>query len=114
MSQLTTNHLSTARLGAGSDLPKEKSSVNKVIWIVISAIIFVVIVAIYEVLKIAVTNYFHMKAVKNSLCRYQRKEIDRHLLSDHHNLISACVFGLIVILTAAIALPILFQWVKSY
>ncbi|CAK7994687.1 Hypothetical protein POVR1_LOCUS211 [uncultured virus] len=116
MSNLTVSNLSTARLGVGSDphghIAKEKLVFRKVVWIIVSAIIFVVIVALYEILKVAVNNYFHMKAVKHPDCQYTKVKADRLLATNHHNLISACVFGLLVLLTAAIVLPILFGWVS--
>lgn len=115
---LSGRNLSTAKLGTGSDstdqVKSEFINARKVIWIVVSAIIFVVIVAIYELLRISLNNYFYLQAVEDPRCNYKKHKCTQELAKNHNNLISACIFALLTILTAAIILPILFSWVKGY
>ena len=93
---------------------KEFISTRKSIWILVSAIIFIVIVAIYEILRIAVNNYFFLKSTEDPKCHYKKHKREQKLSRNYNNLISACVFGVLVTLSAAIILPILFTWSKRY
>lgn len=93
---------------------KEFITARKSIWILVSAIIFIVIVAIYEILRISVNNYFFLKSSEDPECHYKKHKLEQKLSRNYNNLVSACVFGVLVTLSAAIIIPILFSWSKGY
>lgn len=90
---------------------REEVAYRKYIWIIISAIIFTVVVAIYEIIKIAINNYFSMKSANHAKCGYTDEERHKIIITNYNQLLSACVFGVIAFITAVVIISVLYQCV---
>lgn len=91
---------------------KKSSSTRKIVWIIISAIIFIIIIAIYDTLKMAITNYFLMKAADDKKCKYKKKKYNRILIKNYNQLIAITIFTLISLFTGIIAVIIALKWLE--
>lgn len=92
---------------------KKDDNLNLLLTVVVSAIIFVTVIALYEVIKVAISNYYDNIASMDPNSNYTQEEIERNVTSNYYELLSTVVFAIICLVIALIFIPILFV-IKTY
>lgn len=97
--------LTDRRIHAGRD--KTQTIRYTLIIIVISAIIFVTVIAIYDVLRIVITNFYAKAALTDPKAQVTPTDLTRTLIANYESFLATLVFALIAIFLALILIPIL-------
>ena len=97
--------LEDRRIHGGRD--KTQTIRYTLIIIVISAIIFVTVIAIYDVLRIIITNFYAKAALTDPKAQVTPTDLTRTLIANYESFLATLVFALIAIFLALILIPIL-------
>lgn len=79
-------------------------TLDSIIIIIVSAIIFVTAIAIYDVIRMSVSNHFSTRSLLNPFSRNKDEDIDRSLISNEESLYAAITFASICVITMIIAI----------
>lgn len=80
---------------------------------VISAIIFITAVAIYDVIRIFISNHFSSKVVEDPNFDSTEEEATREKIKERYSLISGLSFALFSLIVAIILIPLIVRYLQK-
>jgi|SRR6516164_2747274 hypothetical protein len=81
--------------------------------IILSAILFVTIVALYDVIRVLITNYYASIALLDPKSHNTLKDIDKTIVANNDRLQATFIFALICLIIALIFIPIIYVTIMS-
>ena len=99
-------------LRRGEDKPHE-STINTIVLIFISAIIFVTVIAIYDIAKNYFNNYYSKRSLLESNNENISKDLPNNAIFNKNNLASSIIFAIFCSLTLIIILIFYFKIFKK-